>query len=234
MTEKSNQQQLLNTDDLKKGITYVVTRGNSTDKVTAADFDVLFQAKAKAMGLLGGSQAAEAMRDNDLAKSAGEKLTAALDQDGDGQITSKDFELMFNRQMAFIDAHRTQVDKYLPFVGQCAFGVAGGWAIGRVANRIIKYKLPILVLGFGGYSGLQYLAQNNYINQAVMQEQFEQQVKKLLDVNKDGTLDRRDVEALIDKKMEIVTAKLGPGGLAPGLAGYATFGFGLLKGLRCF
>jgi hypothetical protein len=230
----STKQQLLNTDDLKKGITYVVTRGKSTEKVTATDFDILFEAKAKAMGLVSGMEAGDALKGNAYAQEAGKKLSSALDQDGDGQVTSKDFEVYFQRQMSFIDAHRSQVDQYLPLVGQCAFGIGAGWVIGRIANKIIKFKLPILIVGFGGYSGMQYLAQNNYINQTLMQQQFEQHMKQMLDVNKDGSLDRKDVEALIDKKMEIVTAKLGPGGFAPGMAGYVTFGFGLLKGLRCF
>ena len=225
------EQQLLNTDDLKKGLNYAVSRG--ADRVTAADFEVLFNAKAKAMGLIEGTRAADVFQ-SDVAKAAGAKIASALDADGDGSVTPKDFELMFQRQMKYIDAHRGQLDAYLPLAGQCLFGVATGWGVGGFARRVMSYKVPILILGFGTYSGFQYLAQNNFINQAVLQQQFQEQMTKLLDVNKDGTLDRKDVEALIQKKMEIVNTKLGPGGFAPGAVGYATFGFGLLKGLRIF
>ena len=72
------------------------------------------------------------------ASSAGQATNKSIlnmfDLDNDGKITAKDFELMFNRQMSFLDENSTAIDKSLPFVGQCCFGVAAGWAVGYAAR----------------------------------------------------------------------------------------------------
>ena len=221
----------LNTKDLKSGLNYVVTRG-SGEKVSAKDFDVIFKARAAAAGLVPQNSQLDAAMSSDLGKQFMGKAKHMLDADGDGEITTKDFELMFNNQMKFIDANQTQIDRYLPFIGQCTFGIFCGWSVGYVSRSLMTYKMPLGIVGFAGYSGFQYLAQQNYINQEVMKVAFEQKIMQLIDVNKDGMLDKDDVEALIEQKMAIVNTKLGPGGFAPGLAGYCTFSLGMMRGMR--
>ena len=156
-----------------------------------------------------------------------------FDLDNDGKITAKDFELMFNRQMSFLDENSTAIDKSLPFVGQCCFGVAAGWAVGYAARSLYAYKMPIALSGACCYTGFQYLAQQGYIHKEQCEESLQRTIKTMMDMeHKEGAIDKKDLELLMDKKMEIVTAKLGPGGFAAGMVGYLTFALGVSRGLR--
>ena len=42
----------LNTEDLKKGLTFIATSGKNTNAATAKDFEYLFAARAKALGFV--------------------------------------------------------------------------------------------------------------------------------------------------------------------------------------
>lgn len=213
----------LNTADLEKALTYVVSRGG--DHVTESDFQFLFDAKAKAAGLIAGN---EVLRDAAAALGS----VASTGTNKDTAVTAKDLVALFDKNMALLDANAGTLDQFLPFAGQCAFGMFVGYGCGYVARSLFRYKVPIALLGFGGYSGLQYLAQQDYVNREVMMAEFQKRVATAFDVNGDGRVTREDLETLIDHRMAIVNKKLGPGGFAPGLAGYATFSAGFMLALR--
>ena len=230
--EEQKKSELLNANDLKKGMTFVATRGRSTDAVSAADFAFLFDLKAHAFGLLEQNDTFKGMLDSDAASLSEAELLKRFDMDGDGKITPKDFEILFQKNMSYIDSHEEFLNHNLPFMGQCAFGVVTGFGIGSLARSMSAYKVPIVLAGAVAYQAAQYLAQQNYINQQVMQAALERSLKEMGDFNGDGVVNRKDVEDYMDAKMKIVTTKLGPGGFAPGLAGYMTFALGLFRGLR--
>lgn len=230
--EEKKESQLLNTTDLKKGLTFVTTRGRSSDEVSAADFAFLFDLKAHAFGLLEQNEKCKAMLGSDAATLSEAELIKRFDMDGDGKLTPKDFEILFQKNMEFVDSHEDFLNKNLPFMGQCAFGVTTGFGIGTFARSMSAYKVPIVVVGVCMYQGAQFLAQQNYINQQVMQATLEKGLSELGDFNGDGVVDRKDIEDYMDAKMSIVTTKLGPGGFAPGMAGYLTFALGLFRGIR--
>eukprot|EP00755_Sulcionema_specki_P004793 Sspe_Gene.31008::Locus_15315_Transcript_2_5_Confidence_0.636_Length_459::g.31008::m.31008 len=62
----------------------------------------------------------------------------------------------------------------------------------------------------------------------VARAKAEQVMMQVCDRNKDGKLGRDDLEKLFDANMEVINRKLGPGGFAPGLVGFGTFGLGAL------
>ena len=230
--EEEPKNELLNTTDLKKGLTLLTTLGRSSNEVSAADFAYLFDAKAHAFGLLEQNETCQAILGSDCAKLSEAELIKRFDMDDDGKLTPKDFEILFQKNMSFIDTHEDFLNKNLPFIGQCAFGVTTGFGVGSFARSMSAFKVPIVVVGAVMYQGAQYMAQQNYINQQVMQATLEKGLKDIGDFNGDGVVDRKDIEDYMDAKMKIVTTKLGPGGFAPGMAGYITFAFGLFRGVR--
>eukprot|EP00760_Papus_ankaliazontas_P034214 PhM_4_TR7048/c0_g1_i1/m.31598 len=230
---KKEEDERLNTKDLTKGATMLLDR-DGDGKITAKDFEGIFEARAKAMGLLASNEHAKQVLDSDAYKAVEKGAGSLLDADGDGKVTPKDFELLFNRGMVGLNANAATIDPYLPMMGQIAFGLGVGYSLGRVARGFAKSKIIILLAGTGGYFGAQYYAQMGYMEQLALQKTFETQMTKVADVNGDGKLDRKDIDALIESKMKIINQKLGPGGFAPGAMGTGTFALGLLKGLRVF
>ena len=208
---------------------------NCDGKVTARDFEALFEAKARALGMLEKRETSskKVLRSGISQWSyMSQKTTKLLDADGDGEITPKDFELIFKNSADLLLRHQDIADLFLPFAGQCAFGLGVGFGIGRLARKLAKSKLLIVAFGGAGYMAAQYYAQQDYLTQKALPTSFENRLTAIGDRNKDGKFDRKDLEELVDQKMKIINTKLGPGGFAPGVVGTATFALGLLRGLR--
>ncbi|KAJ9465510.1 hypothetical protein DIPPA_00737 [Diplonema papillatum] len=224
----------LNVGDLKSASTYALTGGRKTDAgaLTEKDFAVIFEAKAKAAGLIPQNETLDAILHSEAAKKGSAAVEHALDVNGDGVVDAKDFEIMFGNYVQFLDNNQKTFDKYLPFVGQCTFGTGVGYACGYAARSVYSYKTPILVAGALGYTGAQYMIQQDFMNQELMVQAAQMKVKNMLDINKDGVLNRKDIDELMENKMKVVNRKLGPGGFAPGAAGTATFGLGMALALR--
>lgn len=229
---KGDDKQLLSVKDIKKGLTYVVTRGSDRDAVSASDFEILFEAKAKTMGWLNESETFKKLQETDIAKSTAGAVNKLVDTGSITKVTAKDFETMFNKQLEYLDKNAATIDQMLPVAGQAGFGILVGFLVGTAARSLYQYKFAIAFSGVCVYSGLQYLAQEQFINQQQIQAAVQKKLKDALDANKDGDLTREDLELLIEKKMKIVNTKLGPGGFLPGAAGYTTFALGMLFALR--
>ena len=221
----------LNTQDIKSATKFVV-KGGKDGEVTAKDFEKIFEAKARAAGLLAENESFQKIKESAIAKAGSDTTRNLLDMDGDGKVDEKDMEIMYQRYMEFLDKNASTFDAYIPFAGQCLFGVGVGYMTGYFARSLYSYKIPIVICSVGLYSGFQYAVQQQFVNKDVVMATAGTQFRNMLDVNKDGKLDREDVAAALEKKMAIVNAKLGSGGFAPGVAGYATFTLGLWRGIR--
>ncbi|KAK7200977.1 EF hand [Novymonas esmeraldas] len=232
---------LLNTDDLKRALDIVVNLGTPPPSTGAGGvyrlFEVPFYCKRVLWDeWLAGSQSSSALRD--IADSAGVRearglLVKALDMDGDGKITPMDFQLMYDTRLTpALTRHQPTLDRWLPFAGQCVFGLGVGLAAGALARTAYRGRYWIAGTGFGAYTAVQYLAQQNFVNQAALEAAFRQKVRELADVNGDGEVNRDDVNALVDNRMRFIATKLGPGGLAPGAVGYASLALGFARGIR--
>ncbi|ESL06496.1 hypothetical protein TRSC58_05829 [Trypanosoma rangeli SC58] len=170
---------------------------------------------------------------SDFGKRASAQFLSFLDADGDGRVTPRDFQVMYDRDLNnFLRRHQRTLDDVLPLIGQCAFGFTMGFVAGRVAHRMYKNKVLILTTSFVLYSGLQYLAQMNFVTQNLLETAFREKLRQLADTNGDGEINREDLNFLVENRMRYVATKLGPGGIAPGVVGYATLGIGLLRGMR--
>jgi hypothetical protein len=223
--------QLINTQDIKKASAYLV-KGGKEGEVTAKDFEKIFELQAKATGLMNQNETFQQLKETAVAKYGRETMRSLLDVDGDGKITPKDFELYFERYQDFLDRNSSQFDPYFPFIGQCLFGIGVGYFCGYVARTLYSYKIPIVVLSSAGYFGLQYAAQQQFINKEILLEASRERVKQFLDVNRDGELNKADIEQFVQDRFNIIATKLGPGGFAPGAMGGLTFIFGMWRGLR--
>lgn len=221
--------ELLNVKDLKAGAKAIASFGSSSANPT--DFVVAFDKVAHAYGLLGETEHFKYFKECQAGQLTEAQLIKIFDADGDGKITPKDFEIMFDRSMKTIDRNEDTLNSYLPIIGQSAFGIGTGYLLGRVARSLYAYKFPIVMTGACAYSGVQYLAQQEYVQRDLMEAAFKKKLFECGDLNGDGVIDRKDLELLLDGKMQIVNKKLGPGGFAPGMAGYFTFAAGLTKGL---
>lgn len=235
-----NEDNLLNTDDLKHALDLAMNLGKpSTDRSedgTYRLFQIPFYCKKVLWDdWLASSQNAafQNFLESDSFKEASNSLVKALDMDGDGKITPKDFQIMYDSKLTpALTRNRHTLDLWLPFVGQCTFGFVVGLGFGALARNMYKGKYWIAGTGFVVYSGVQYLAQQNFVNQKVLEEAFKAKVKELADVNGDGEVSREDVNALVENRMRFIATKLGPGGFAPGVAGYASLALGFARGIR--
>ncbi|EPY40985.1 hypothetical protein AGDE_02940 [Angomonas deanei] len=166
-------------------------------------------------------------------KSAKQTIIRAFDMDGDGKLTPKDFQIMYDNNLKnAIDENQEVMDKYLPFVGQIGFGLAVGIGCGALCRNFYKGKYWIAGIGFCTYSAIQYAAQMNFVNQSVLETAFRSKIKDLADVNGDGQINREDLNMLVENRMKYIATKLGPGGIAPGAAGYASLFLGFARGVR--
>jgi hypothetical protein len=225
----------LNTEDVKGAFDYVVTRGaNPRRGVEDADFAFLVRGKDYLLSFVEGNEYFEQFRTSKPVASVVKRVRGCFDYDADGRVSASDYHRSYDGATRWMVSKQGTLDYWLPFLGQCAFGMAFGWVIGRVANRLYQAKMMILILGASGYFGVQYLAEKRVVDYDLIRMGVERQVRQTLDVNGDGDLDRRDVEALIAERMKIVVDKLGPQVFAPGMVGAATFGIGLLRGIRFF
>lgn len=221
----------LSTDDLKHGINLLVTRG-VTRPAVASDFSWITTTRDTILGWVEGNSAIDYIRQSTPSQYLTKTARGWFDEDQDGKISNDDFLLSYQRRMVRLEAHRPTLDYYLPFVGQCMFGLTCGWIVGTVARRTYEAMFWIIAFGGAGYYGYQYLAEQQIINKEVVRNHAMGAVKNALDVNKDGELSKADVDAFVEKKLSIVDQKLGPGGFAPGITGGVTFGLGVIKGLR--
>lgn len=232
--------QLLDTDDLKHALDLAMNLGKSptdrTENGTYRLFELPFYCKKVLWddGLASSQNAAfKSFLESDSFREASNSLVKALDMDGDGRITAKDFQIMYDAKLTpALARNRGTLDQWLPFVGQCTFGFVVGLGFGALARNMYKGKYWIAGTGLAVYSGMQYLAQQNFVNQKVLEESFKAKVKELADVNGDGEINREDINALIENRMRFVATKLGPGGFAPGVAGYASLALGFARGIR--
>eukprot|EP00755_Sulcionema_specki_P000411 Sspe_Gene.299::Locus_101_Transcript_1_1_Confidence_1.000_Length_1340::g.299::m.299 len=171
---KKEENEKLNTEDVKKGISYALDV-DGDGKVTAKDFERFFQWKAAAAGLIASDDQWNQVKSSEAYKMAEKQTTAMLDQDGDGRITPKDFQILFENNMRFLDKNAKTLDLYLPFAGQCAFGVTAGFATGRLARSFIKHKFKLLALGGIAFSGGQaFIKQQDDFNVMVARAKAEQ------------------------------------------------------------
>ncbi|CUF12512.1 transmembrane protein, putative [Bodo saltans] len=223
----------LNTSDVKSAFDYIVTRGVKPRRIPIdTDFDCLVNAKNWALSFVEGNEYYEQFRTSKPITSVTRSVRKYFDYDADGKVSAADYHKSYVGAMTYMTSKQTTLDYWLPFLGQCAFGMAFGWVLGRVAYRMYQAKLLILIVGGGGYLGLQYLAEQRVIDYDLIRAATERQVRQTMDVNKDGSLNVEDVEALVAERMKVVVDKLGPQVFAPGLVGVATFGLGMLRGFR--
>lgn len=222
----------LNTEDLKYALAFLATRGDPMRVPTASDFAWIPNSKDYVTSFVQGNEYYEYCRSSGPVQYVTGSFRSYLDYNKDGKVTAEDWLALYQAQLRAIDNNRQSLNYYLPFAGQCAFGMACGWAIGRFANRMYRNKVTLVILGGAGYLAFQYAAESQVINKAIIQQQIEERVRGALDVNKDGKIDRGDVEELIGNKLTVVKDKLGPQVFAPGMVGIATFAIGLLRGIR--
>jgi hypothetical protein len=225
----------LNTSDVKSAFDYIVTRGVKPRRTPIdSDFECIVSAKNWMLSFVEGSEYYEQFRSSKPVASVTKSLRKYFDYDADGKVSAADYRKSYEGAMTCMTSKQATLDYWLPFLGQCAFGMAFGWVVGRVAYRVYQAKILILIIGGGGYLGMQYLAEQRVIDYDLIRLATERQVRQTLDVNKDGELSVEDVEALVAARMKIVVDKLGPQVFAPGLLGVATFGLGMLRGFRFF
>ncbi|KAG5474330.1 hypothetical protein LSCM1_03110 [Leishmania martiniquensis] len=231
---------LLNTDDLKHALDIAVNLGHPpSDKSpngTYRLFEVPFTCKRALWDNWLGHRQGDAFQnftESERARAVRGLLVKALDMDGDGRITPKDLQLLYETRLtSTLTRHEDTLNKWLPLAGQCAFGGLMGLSVGAVARGAYKRKYRIAGIGFAVYTGAQYLAQQNFVNQRLLEKAFREKVRQLADVNGDGEVNREDINALVENRVKFVATKLGPGGLAPGMAGYASLALGFARGIR--
>lgn len=232
--------ELLNTRDLKYALDVAMNLGHPpaerTDDGTFKLFDVPFHCKKVLWDdWLANSNNPEfhSFMESDAFKHTASLIVKSLDMDGDGRLTPKDFQIMYDQGLTgYLKANESTIDHWLPFAGQLAFGLTIGWGFGCLARNSYKGKFWIAGIGLCAYSGVQYLAQQNFVNKELLEAAFKAKVKALADVNGDGVINREDVNELVANRIQYVATKLGPGGLAPGLTGYASLAVGFLRGAR--
>lgn len=221
----------LNTEDIKYAMAYVVTRGNASRPVAPGDFQFLVSARDTFVSYVDGDTW-RSIRGSSPVQWVSGKVRGALDADKDGRIGAGDYLAAYGRTVAYLNRKQPVIDPYLPFVGQCCFGIACGMFVGAIGRRLWSNSVFFAVIALGGYSALTYLSEQGVVQRDVLQARLKEGLKGVIDVNGDGVIDRKDAEAMLASKMQIVNDKLGPGGFAPGLVGLGTFTFGLWRGLR--
>ncbi|EKF38501.1 hypothetical protein MOQ_001293 [Trypanosoma cruzi marinkellei] len=228
------QNQRLNTKDLEEALDTVFSLGKPrSENGSFILFEFLVEAGKAMLSPLWSNREFQEFLQSDFGKIASAQLVKCLDADGDGRVTARDFQIMYDRDLkTLLRHHQGTLDGVLPFIGQCAFGFTMGLATGRMAHRLYQNKAVILSSSVAFYSGLQYLAQFNFVNRNLLEAAFREKVKQLADVNGDGELNREDLNFLIENRMCYVATKLGPGGIVPGFMGYATLAIGILFGIR--
>ncbi|KPI89144.1 hypothetical protein ABL78_1788 [Leptomonas seymouri] len=160
-------------------------------------------------------------------------LVKTLDMDGDGKITPKDFGIMYDSKLSpALSRNRDTLEKWLPFAGQCAFGLAVGLVFGALTRNMQKNKLAIASTGLVLYSGVQYLAQQKYVKKRNLEKIFRVKVNALAHVKGDGEVNRDELNALVENRLRFISTKLGPGGFTPGVVGYASLALGFVRGMR--
>lgn len=230
----------LSTKDVKSGLDLALNLGQSPEKRSENGAYALFELPFYCKKVLWDdwlstfqNQHVQTFMNSDTYKTASAQLIKSLDADGDGELTAKDLQKLYDTKLTpTLDKHEGTLDRYLPFLGQLAFGLGVGYASGFLARRFLRHRFLIATVSFIGYSTLQYGVQQNYLNRQQLEKDFQSTLVRLADTNGDGKLDRKDVEAIVDNRMRYLSAKLGAGGLAPGATGYTSLLLGFAKGMR--
>ncbi|KAH9586152.1 EF-hand domain [Trypanosoma melophagium] len=230
----SIQDQRLNTKDLENALDLAFSFGKPRNEDnTFKVFEYLFDARDALFNLFNSNQQFQKFMASDIGIRINAQILKALDADGDGRLTPRDFQIMYDRDLKnLLRRNESVLNEVLPLAGQCVFGFTVGYFAGQLAHRLYRSKFIILSTGVAAYSALQYMAQKNFVNQKVLEKAFQEKLKELADVNGDGVLDKKDIDFLLQNRLQYVTTKLGPGGIAPGAVGYATLGLGILRGMR--
>lgn len=231
---------LLDTRDLKYALSVAMNLGKPPAQTSEEDhfkiFDLPFYCKRVLWDdWLANSENPEfkKFRDSDSFKHTSNLIVKSLDMDGDGKLTPKDFQIMYDNGLErYVTTNQVALDKWLPFAGQLVFGFTIGLGLGALTRNSYKGKFWIAGIGFCGYTAIQYLVQQNFVNKELLEAAFKEKVRELADVNGDSEINREDVNELVANRIKFVATKLGPGGMAPGAAGYASLGLGFLRGVR--
>lgn len=234
----------LKTDDVIRALNMVANLGEAPDHRSPNGVYRLFELPFELANYLSNSHTANgffgssnrtfaAFRSSPAYAEAHRELVKTLDMDGDGRITPRDLQIMYDKHLiAAMRRDQSAIDLWLPFAGQCVLGYGVGLSISVVARRIYSAKGRILLTGLALYSSFQYLAQQNFLNQQILEEAFRKKVRELADVNGDGAINFDDASAIVDNRMRYISTKLGWGGVAPGIAGYVCLAAGLKRGIR--
>lgn len=234
--------ELLNTEDLRNALDIVLNLGEAPAPSQKGEggvykvFELPFYCKkvfwdewlSKEQ-----NEHVQAFMNSEAYKRASASIVKALDMNGDGRLTPRDFQIMYDTSLnKTIQDHEDVINYWLPFVGQCVFGLAVGYGIGALTRSFYRQRFVIAGFGLAGYSLIEYASQENYVNRRILEEAFKAKVKQLADINGDGEINREDINALVRNRMQYIATKLGPGGLAPGLTGYASVLLGFARGAR--
>ncbi|AIN99731.1 hypothetical protein LPMP_280980 [Leishmania panamensis] len=231
---------VFNTDDFKHALDIIVNLGNPPSAKSADGvywlFELAFHCKKVLWDDWIASSQSDAFREfteSDRFRQAQGLLVKVLDMDGDGKITPKDFQIMYDTQLTpALDRRQGILNKWLPFTGQCVFGFVVGLDIGTRALNAYKGKYWIAGTGILAYTCVQSLAQQNSLNRNALENVFREKVRQLMDVNGDGEINLKDINALVENRMRFMATRLGLGGFSPGAAGYASLALGFLLGVR--
>ncbi|KAG8343837.1 hypothetical protein ERJ75_001181300 [Trypanosoma vivax] len=232
-TEQS-QASRLNTEDLENALDYVMALGKQRkgDEPLAL-LRYITTAKDAAMGYLNKNDDFRKLMESECGKSISGSVVRALDADGDGNVTAKDFQALYDANLKKpLRDNRDTLDVILPYAGQCAVGLAIGFGVGRFARRVLRRKKLIVGVSLAMYSGLQYLAQLSLVNPKAAERLLKSQLSQVVGTDCDGKLSREKINRALENRFQFLSSKLGPNPILPGLAGYATLLLGLRRGLR--
>ena len=162
------------------------------------------------------SQAVEASLRNAAAAAAG--VVANMDQldvNGDGKIDQED--IAAGAALAADLAKTKVVDSAggITLGGVCGF--ASGYAV-KKASKVALLGFGVIFMGLQGLAAAEFI-QINWVNVA---KAFDSQ----LDLNRDGKVDKTDLELAVMRLQGRLSAGMGPaaGGFAPGLAAGLRYG----------
>lgn len=235
-TEQHQQQRqkMLNSKDLENALDYIATFGRPHKQdETLPLFNYIFDLKDKLIGRMSSHEDVRMFVESDAGRRMSEGLVKALDADGDGHVTPRDLQTIYESKLkGAIRNNSDTLDTVIPWAGQWLVGIGSGYLTGRVIRRVYARKYFITLAGATVYTGLQFLAQRNFIEKQLLEAAFKRKVKELADANGDGVVNADDLSCLVENRMRHVSTKLGFGGVAPGVLGYLALAVGMRRGLR--
>eukprot|EP01060_Flectonema_neradi_P007063 TRINITY_DN1488_c6_g1_i1.p1 TRINITY_DN1488_c6_g1~~TRINITY_DN1488_c6_g1_i1.p1 ORF type:complete len:227 (+),score=27.00 TRINITY_DN1488_c6_g1_i1:73-753(+) len=214
---------LLNTEDVRSGVRWIFDKQNDCQAITRWYHGI--------SGLAGEDTSFKKYCDR------------VMDYTGDdnGVVTNKDLMICHGNIDSWLVAKSPVLDRHLPYVGQCTFGVGVGYS----AARLMKYALRNVVkVGIGSvvvyHVSSSFLAAPSPVAQQqidLTKQQIEAAVAKTetwASQFKNCGYTRHDAAKIFDATgLGIINTKLGPGGVPEGASLYASIMAGLWVGLRC-